>query len=290
MAGLGWRRFTRETLSSLDVQGYLMDQAVMRFDSIAQRAQKLVDPSDGMVTYLEDVDDLEVMEGGGQYWIPVSGRWREHTGGALPTTGVREGDIIASSVYQCPMIRRGGGWRQAGVVGVTSLNNYIASLQAAGIEGVHNGFLVMDTDANRIYACMGALNFMQVAGRAAPTRSTAGWTSPASGWAFVGGGVTWYRSVGNGLMHMYVEMTRTGAALTVPANGDIGNVLLATAPATILPMDSVPLHSGSGGRVATGFLGADGGLVLGAVAPGSNIAMGETISLGGAYRLERAGD
>lgn len=60
MAGLGRKVFTRQTLTSPEVQGYLMDQSVMRFASAAARSTAIPSPSEGMVTYLDDVDMLFV--------------------------------------------------------------------------------------------------------------------------------------------------------------------------------------------------------------------------------------
>ena len=59
MAGNGWRQFTRETLAADTVQQYLMDQAVMAFDSSSQRGTELTTPEAGMVSYLRDADRYE---------------------------------------------------------------------------------------------------------------------------------------------------------------------------------------------------------------------------------------
>lgn len=64
MAGAGWRAFTRQVLPSSVVQGYLMDQTLMVFASAANRTAQLTAPSDGMLTYLEDTDRLELRSGG----------------------------------------------------------------------------------------------------------------------------------------------------------------------------------------------------------------------------------
>lgn len=54
--GLGRKVFGSETLSSAEVQGFLMDQVVMQFDSAAQRDVAIPAPVDGMCTYLRDLD------------------------------------------------------------------------------------------------------------------------------------------------------------------------------------------------------------------------------------------
>jgi hypothetical protein len=62
MAGLGRKVFTRETLTSGDVNGYLMDQTVMVFASAAARSTAIPSPTDGMVTYLLDAKRADVHE------------------------------------------------------------------------------------------------------------------------------------------------------------------------------------------------------------------------------------
>jgi len=71
MAGLGRKSWTvGEVLTSSDLNGYLMDQSVMRFDSAAARNTALgtaVAPGNalasGMTAYLDDVDRLKVYYG-----------------------------------------------------------------------------------------------------------------------------------------------------------------------------------------------------------------------------------
>jgi hypothetical protein len=52
MAGLGRKTFSPgETLTSANVQGYLMDQMVMVFSGTATRNTAIPSPSAGMVSY-----------------------------------------------------------------------------------------------------------------------------------------------------------------------------------------------------------------------------------------------
>jgi len=63
MAGAGRKVFTPgEILRAADVNGFLMDQAVMVFDDATERDLALGTAvvSQGMVSYLKDVDELEV--------------------------------------------------------------------------------------------------------------------------------------------------------------------------------------------------------------------------------------
>jgi len=64
VAGLGRKVFTAgEVLEASEVNGYLMDQAVMVFAGTAARTAAIGTPSEGMVTYLLDTNSLEVFNG-----------------------------------------------------------------------------------------------------------------------------------------------------------------------------------------------------------------------------------
>lgn len=55
MAGLGWRTFTAgAVLTAAQVQGYLQDQAVMKFATSAARTSALASPTQGMISFLSD--------------------------------------------------------------------------------------------------------------------------------------------------------------------------------------------------------------------------------------------
>lgn len=57
----GRKTFTAgEVLQAADVNDFLMDQSVMVFAGTAARGSAIPSPSEGMVTYLEDADELQV--------------------------------------------------------------------------------------------------------------------------------------------------------------------------------------------------------------------------------------
>ena len=57
----GRKTFTAgEVLQAADVNDYLMDQSVMVFAGTAARGSAIPSPTEGMVTYLEDADELQV--------------------------------------------------------------------------------------------------------------------------------------------------------------------------------------------------------------------------------------
>jgi hypothetical protein len=59
MAGLGRKVFeANEVLTAADVNGYLMDQSVMVFDDATARDAAIGTPTEGMLAYLKDTDEI----------------------------------------------------------------------------------------------------------------------------------------------------------------------------------------------------------------------------------------
>ncbi len=64
MAGLGRKVFAAgEILTAADLQGYAVDQSVMVFADSTARSSAIPSPSEGMVTFREDQDVVEVFDG-----------------------------------------------------------------------------------------------------------------------------------------------------------------------------------------------------------------------------------
>ena len=64
MAGLGKKVFVaNEVLTAAEVNGYLMDQAVMVFDDSSARSTGIGTATEGMVTYLKDSNGLFYYDG-----------------------------------------------------------------------------------------------------------------------------------------------------------------------------------------------------------------------------------
>lgn len=72
MAGLGKKTFAAsEVLRAADVNGYLMDQSVQVYAGTAARGSAIGSAvSDGMVSYLKDIDSVQIYDG--------SGTWRTY--------------------------------------------------------------------------------------------------------------------------------------------------------------------------------------------------------------------
>jgi hypothetical protein len=72
MAGAGKKTFTAgEVLTASDVNTYLMEQSVMNFAGTAARASAIPTPSEGMVSYRSDTDNVEFYNGSS--WLSVGG-------------------------------------------------------------------------------------------------------------------------------------------------------------------------------------------------------------------------
>jgi hypothetical protein len=64
LAGLGRKEFNSgDILLASEVQGYLQDQAVMVFDDDTARGSAIASPTEGMLTYNKDTDQLELYDG-----------------------------------------------------------------------------------------------------------------------------------------------------------------------------------------------------------------------------------
>lgn len=95
MAGAGKKTFSAgETLLASDVNSYLMDQAVMVFDDASARTTAIPSPSEGMVTYLRDVDLVQAWNGA--EWVEISGGASVTVSETAPSSP-DEGDLWFSS-------------------------------------------------------------------------------------------------------------------------------------------------------------------------------------------------
>jgi hypothetical protein len=98
MPGLGRRTFiATEVLTAANVNGYLMDQAVMVFAGTAARSSAIGTPSEGMVTYRSDFNILEVYDGANYVGINERTITNATVAAYTATLANANGLIVASS-------------------------------------------------------------------------------------------------------------------------------------------------------------------------------------------------
>jgi hypothetical protein len=84
MAGTGYKSFTPSSLTSDEVNTYLMQQSVMVFASSAARSSALPVPAEGMVSFLKDTDVTQYYTGSA--WVNVNSVSPTFTGTVLKTS------------------------------------------------------------------------------------------------------------------------------------------------------------------------------------------------------------
>jgi hypothetical protein len=94
MAGLGRKVWgAGDVLAAADVNGYLMDQAVMVFANATARTAAIAAPTEGMVTYLSDTDALEYYDGSAFVGVSNPGDITAVTAGTALTGGGTSGAV-----------------------------------------------------------------------------------------------------------------------------------------------------------------------------------------------------
>ena len=113
MAGLGFKDFqVGEVLTSADVDGYLMQQTVMRFADAGARGSALgtaagtgVPLAEGMVVYLEDVNRVEAFTG--TEWVTIGPDPIERVGTDSTIIQVDDAGVVkvADATSPTPVVR-----------------------------------------------------------------------------------------------------------------------------------------------------------------------------------------
>lgn len=111
-----------EVLTASDVNGYLMDQAVMRFADSAARGSAIAAPTQGMVTYLDDVDSMQVYTGSA--WRQVANAYSMAAARGTWNSGSLPSIMDASSVGALTITFPAGRFTQAPIVVGQSLSAY----------------------------------------------------------------------------------------------------------------------------------------------------------------------
>lgn len=103
----------------------------------------------------------------------------------------------------------------------------------------------------------------------------------ASGWSITSQTV---RRVGK-TVAVYVAFERTGSAISVPSDGNIGNTQFGTLSAAYRPEAGLQgtLSSSAAGPVHVGYVLSSGVMGITAIAPGATVNTGDTFALGGTW-------
>ena len=146
MAGLGIKTFGTEVLTSGQVNGYLMQQSVMTFDSDAARTSAFtaagLSPAEGMVSYLKDTNEVQVYNGSA--WIQIVNSTLESivadSSGRVfhpyqPIfSGYRTSSLAANNAigWSGSFINQGNMWAGAGnsFINIPVTGNYLCCIQA----------------------------------------------------------------------------------------------------------------------------------------------------------------
>jgi len=109
-------------------------------------------------------------------------------------------------------------------------------------------------------------------------------TGIVAGWSLTS---MYLRRYGLDLCYCDTLWTRTGAAITVGADGDVANIDLGTLAAAYTPPLNVPMQAHASGGLTQGYMTNAGVVRLTAVAPGRSLATGAQVQLNaGFYPLQ----
>jgi hypothetical protein len=126
MAGLGKKTFVNgDVLPASELNGYLIEQSVMRFASAAARNTAIPSPTEGMMCYLDDVN---------QIWYYNGSSW-QLTGGDLPIYFGQSTTATANATWTIgavtAAINRGGFVNSSGTITLPLSGVYTISAYAS---------------------------------------------------------------------------------------------------------------------------------------------------------------
>ena len=136
-----------EVLAAADVNSFLMDQTVMSFAGTAARGSAIGTATEGMVTYLEDIDDLRIYNGSS--WVSPYGLTLIETLSPSAVTSVSFSAGAFNSTYDNYRI-------VATLDGINSSpQNISIRLRAAGTDNTSSQYQYMR------HGIVGGANFVQ---------------------------------------------------------------------------------------------------------------------------------
>lgn len=137
---MGRKVFTREVLTSADVQNFLMDQTVMSYASRAARAAEIPAPQEGWLTFLRDEQVIEAAQANGSWKVVVGPTY------SVSTTG--GGTFTVANAWLTPAIPARV-TVPAGTYDVSASSSFALSLGAE--RTVDIGVFVVGESTERFY-------------------------------------------------------------------------------------------------------------------------------------------
>ena len=126
MAGLGRKVFVaNEVLTAAEVNGYLMDQAVMVFDDSSARSTGIGTATEGMLSYLKDTNAVEYYDGSAWAGIDTTATSINGTGVVMTLTSSTATAYTVASSDQGTFLR----FTNAGTVTVSTATAFTAGQQ-----------------------------------------------------------------------------------------------------------------------------------------------------------------
>lgn len=169
MAGLGRKTWANEILAQPDLQGYLQDQVVMRFANAAARTAAIPAPTEGMVSWLDDLNRGYVYDGAAWLWAfgdpepPAVTAWP-----GAPSWGVTSGYASPGYFRDRSGVVHGSGalkWNGGTVGSGTAMSTALpaafrptATLPLSLLASVGTGVIRADVSTGGIITCLSNLS------------------------------------------------------------------------------------------------------------------------------------
>ena len=124
---------------------------------------------------------------------------------------------------------------------------------------------------------------------ATENRSISQWADIASGWSFGPVEDQTNKLIRRG-MWCFIEVfaKRTGANISNPSNGNIGNTLVMTLKEPYRPAEHTPIQTLNQGRMVGGYIDKNGGIYIASLTNTGNHNTNHSVNIGAWYILENA--
>jgi len=198
--GSGHKNFTAEVLTSGDVDGFLMRQSIMAFDSVAARDAALVGVlEDGMIAYARDINayfeydaSVTLPTGTVTGWRPWFSRWGTYTPSWTNLT-VGDATVLAVLRWEFNQLHFRGQITLGASSSITGTVSMLIPDSRTGDAYSSMGNAIILDNGTRLYTCQAhiapaatAVNFVHSEGGTINATSPMTWTTgDVLGWDIV---------------------------------------------------------------------------------------------------------